>query len=84
MPALTRAEKKIHDVEIAARLALVSQANLEQAIRSAREAGTSLREIAKAAGVSHEQVRRIVQEPQAKRLAELEQQLASGKYDASD
>ncbi len=46
-------------VERAAAKAAVSREELEAAIREAREAGASLRDVAKAAGMSYETVRRI-------------------------
>lgn len=50
----------IKRVKWAAARAAASRAVLEQAIRDAHREGESLRTIAKAARVSHEQVRRIV------------------------
>ena len=47
-------------VRIAAEAERDARRFLELQIRDAREKGTSLREIAKAAGMSHESVRRIV------------------------
>lgn len=47
-------------VRIAARNAEDAQRFLEVQIQDARARGTSLRAIAEAAGVSHEQVRRIL------------------------
>jgi len=47
-------------VRIAARAAADAQRFLEVQVKDAREKGTSLRAIAEAAGVSHEQVRRIL------------------------
>lgn len=49
----------IKKVERAAAKAAASREALAAAIREARAAGLPLREIAKAAGMSHEQVRRL-------------------------
>jgi hypothetical protein len=46
-------------VRISAEAARTGQAMLEAQIRQARSSGHSYREIAKEAGLSHEQVRRI-------------------------
>jgi len=46
-------------VEAAAQQSRQARADLEDAIRAARKEGASLREIAAAAGLSHEIVRRI-------------------------
>jgi hypothetical protein len=48
-------------VEGAARRQAVARQSLEESVRAAAFAGLSLRDIAAAAGVSHEQVRRILQ-----------------------
>lgn len=50
----------MRDVERAAAKAAVSRAALEQAMKDAHAQGETLRAIAKAAGLSHENVRRIV------------------------
>jgi hypothetical protein len=50
----------VRKVERAAAEAAASREALELAIRQAHQDGSSLRDIAKAAGVSHEQVRRIL------------------------
>lgn len=47
-------------MRIAAQAAADAQRFLEVQVKDAREKGTSLRAIAEAAGVSHEQVRRIL------------------------
>lgn len=52
--------EKLEAVERAAAQAAVSREAFEQAIREAHSAGATLRAIAKAAKLSHEQVRRIV------------------------
>ena len=54
----------LRKVERAAAKAAVSREALETAMREARAAKVSLRDIAKAAGVSHEQVRRILERPE--------------------
>lgn len=51
---------ELEKVERAAAKAAVSHDRLETAIREAHAAGQPLRKIAQAAGVSHEQVRRIL------------------------
>lgn len=53
---------EIERVERAAAKAAVARRKLEDAIRAARSAGVALRVVADAAGVSHEQVRRIADE----------------------
>ncbi len=50
---------ELQKVEQAAAKAAVSRETLEVAIREARKAGVSLRDVAKAAGMSYETVRRI-------------------------
>lgn len=52
---------ELRKIERAAAKAAVAREALESAIREAHENGLALRTIAEAAGVSHEQVRRIVQ-----------------------
>lgn len=47
-------------VKRAAAKAAVSRERLEQAMRDAHASGAALRQIAEAAGVSHEQVRRVL------------------------
>jgi lambda repressor-like predicted transcriptional regulator len=47
-------------VQRAARKAALARQGLEQAIREAHDDGASLRALAAAAGVSHEQIRRIL------------------------
>lgn len=56
MTAMTALPK----VERAAAKAAVARRGLEDAIREAHASGASLRAIAQAAGVSHEQVRRVL------------------------
>jgi predicted transcriptional regulator len=51
----------LRKVERAARRILAAQLTLEAAIVAASRAGESLREIAKAAGRSHEHVRKVIQ-----------------------
>jgi len=46
-------------VERAAKRAAAAQAALVAAMREARESGMALRDVASAAGMSHEQVRRL-------------------------
>ena len=48
-------------VERAAKKATASRELFEESVREAYDAGHSLRPIGEAAGISHEQVRRIVQ-----------------------
>jgi hypothetical protein len=52
--------QELRKVEKAAAKAASSRLALEAAMREAHVAGKPLRDIAKAAGVSHEQVRRIL------------------------
>lgn len=52
---------ELAEVRDAAEQARAATEFLAQAVRMARHRGLSLREIAAAAGVSHEQVRRMVQ-----------------------
>ena len=47
------------DVEKAAHKSAEAQAKLHEAIHKARREGLPLRDIAKAAGMSHEQIRRL-------------------------
>ncbi len=51
--------KELANVKQAAAEAAVSRKTLEAAIREARAQGASLRDVAKAAGMSYETVRRI-------------------------
>lgn len=51
---------ELQKVSRAARKAASARGELEQAVRAASAAGLSLREIAKAADVSHEQIRRLI------------------------
>lgn len=51
---------QIAALEQVAQRAEQARHEVERAVRIARSAGWSLRDIAKAAGMSHEQVRRIV------------------------
>ena len=57
-------EEILAPVEEQARLAIEARMELEWAIRRARSEGASLREIAKAAEMSHEQVRRLISQDQ--------------------
>ncbi len=50
---------ELREVERAAAKAAVSRETLEAAIREARSQGATLRDVAKAAGMSYETVRRI-------------------------
>lgn len=60
----TRSEQKrqgkLAALDQVARNADYARQEVERAIRIAHAAGASLRDIAKAAGISHEQVRRIL------------------------
>jgi len=51
----------LRKVERATAQAAVSRERLESAMRDAHANGAALRKIAEAAGVSHEQVRRVLQ-----------------------
>lgn len=51
---------ELQKVAKAAAKAAVSRERLEDAIREAHASGEALRKIAEAAGVSHEQVRRVL------------------------
>lgn len=51
---------KLAALDQVARQAEFARKEVERAIRIAHAAGASLRDIAKAAGISHEQVRRIL------------------------
>lgn len=51
---------EIRKIERAAAKAAVAREKLELAMREAHESGLALRKIAEAAGVSHEQVRRVL------------------------
>lgn len=52
--------KDVKKVERAATKAALAREKLELAMREAHENGVALRKIAAAAGVSHEQVRRVL------------------------
>lgn len=56
---------ELRKVERAAAKAAVARSALQTAVREAHENGQPLRKIAEAAGVSHEQVRRLISQDQA-------------------
>lgn len=56
-----QAQRDLYDVSRAAAKAALWREKLEDAVRRAHEGGAPLRTIAKSAGWSHEQVRRVIQ-----------------------
>lgn len=57
-------KKELQKVQGAAEKAALWRVRLELAVREAHASGESLRKIAEAAGVSHEQVRRMISQDQ--------------------
>ena len=64
--------QQLHDVLARAEAHDSARASRDRAIRSARDAGYSLRAIAAAASISHEQVRRILAAQSDERWAQME------------
>jgi hypothetical protein len=57
---VTASTAELKQVERAARKGELARLELEAAIRAASAAGIGLRPIARAAGLSHEQIRRLI------------------------